>query len=102
MKIPASIKIGGHDIKITRCKPNEISSHGEYYGRGLEIRLDDDYDLPESRQAECFLHETIEAIRHLYNLKFDHAELVIISEQLFAIIRNNGLRFDSPEKEAKP
>lgn len=96
MKIPASIRIGGHDVEIKKiCEPN-FHDYGDYNRWFSLIRLNTD-GVKESKMAETFLHEIIEAINGKNELKMEHHVIMTLSEDLFAIIRNNKLDFVSEE-----
>ena len=97
MKIPEFIKIGGHTITVRLVFPSDITNSGSYSSYYNLIRLESDYDTPEDSLAETFLHEIIEGIKNLNNLKVEHTELSVISESLFAVIRNNNLDVRIPE-----
>jgi len=92
MKIPKLIRVGGHDITIKLVKSDDMKQSGDYDTWYDVIRINMD-SLPESSQAEILLHEILEAISKKYNLELEHKTLTIISESLFAIIRNNKLDF---------
>lgn len=93
MNIPSSVKVGGHRIHVKKVSPSEINGPGEYSNFYRLIRLEDDPDIPESAQAEVFMHELLECVKVLNNLQLDHTVLTVLSEGLFSIIRNNNLDF---------
>ena len=92
MEIPDKIKLGGHIVKIEKVSKKDIDSGGEYnlYYDLIRVRTD---DTPESSIAECFLHEIIEGIKYKYEIALDHANLTVLSEVLFQVIRENKLNF---------
>ena len=92
MKIPRVVQIGGHPIGVSFATSKTISNPGEYngYHQSIVIRRDD--DVREDVMAEVLLHEILEAIVHIYNLKdIEHTALTVLSETLFAVIRANKL-----------
>jgi len=93
MKIPNQIKIGGHKIKIRRVRCDKEKNMGSFdnWFRSINLNID---DINEDSLAETFLHELFEAINSLYNLSCDHKNITVLSEVLFAVIRDNHLRFD--------
>ena len=92
MKIPKSLKVGGHKIAVEKVNTKDIESGGEYnyYYNLIRIRID---DCPESSISECFLHEIIECIKVRNQLNIDHTHLTVLSEGLFQVIRDNELNF---------
>lgn len=92
MKLPKKIKIGGHTIKIKQVKSDTLKNHGSYDNWYKEIQINID-STTESTQAEALLHEIIEAIKGVNNLDLDHKDLTVISENIFAVIRNNKIDF---------
>jgi len=96
MEIPKSLKIGGHVITIQLHDSQTIGGQGEYNSYYQLIRLRDGSDIAEDIIAETLLHEIVEAVRHQNNLNIDHTHLTVLSESLFAVIRNNGLDFRLP------
>jgi len=93
MKIPDSIKLGGHTIKIEKVMTKDIDNGGEFRDYFNLIKLRNNFDSPESSIAECFLHEIIQAIRVKNNLEIDHTHLTVLSEVLFQVLRDNELIF---------
>ncbi len=92
MKIPKTIKMGGHKIKVRQVDENELSNTGDFHGWPQIIRIGVS-GTTESGQAETLLHEILEAAKFKYNLDLDHKDLTIISEVLFAVIRDNKIDF---------
>jgi|SRR6185436_5308986 len=99
MKIPEKIKIGGNNFKISRG-----SYRGEFDrdGGALYWETNDLYlanDMPEDREATCFLHE----ILHGLNIYLTEEQATYISEGLIQIIRDNNLDFrkESNGKKSK-
>lgn len=93
MKIPKSVMVGGHRIRIKIRTSKDVNGPGDYNDYHGLIRIRGEFDIPESSQAETLLHEIIECIRAKNNLELDHTVLTVISESLFAVIRNNNLDF---------
>jgi hypothetical protein len=92
MKIPKKLKIGGHEIEVRRATTSRLAA----FDLGIhEISISADGSFPESKLSEAFLHEIIEGIMVLNDLKCkdDHTEITTLSEALFAVIRNNDLDF---------
>ncbi len=86
------MKILGHDYEI-RNDPNvylENDTVGQVCFRGLWIKLDS--SAPITRYEEALLHEIIEALNYHLELKLDHEVLTALSEALFAVLDDNGLK----------
>ena len=92
MRIPESIKIGGHEYKVNRVEGTGMG--GADYGQKIII-IGPDGSFPESTLSETVLHEIIELIANNYDLDLrkDHKELTTLSEVLFGVIRDNNLDF---------
>jgi len=95
MNIPKNIQNGGHNINIEFATSATIDNPGEFNAYYQQIRLRKEDDTPEDAIAEALLHEIFEGIKHFNNLDIQHKDLTVLSEGLFAIIRNNHLQFDS-------
>lgn len=96
MKIPRILKIGGKKIKVRIQKSDysiEGENIGEWDGNRQTIMLDNLVDAPIERMEECFLHEIIEGINGMYELKLSHWKITVMSEVLFQIIKDNKLDF---------
>lgn len=99
MKIPRTLKICGHVVKVRIVKTikgpmagnlgyadlnhNEIVLCKEYEGKPLE----------ESMRAEVFLHETIHMIGQIYGIPLNEKTVRQSSGALFQVIRDNKLDF---------
>jgi hypothetical protein len=99
MKIPRTLKICGHVVKVRIVKNikgqmagslgyadlnhNEIVLRKEYEGKPLE----------ESMRAEVFLHETIHMIGQIYGIPLNEKTVRQTSGALFQVIRDNRLDF---------
>ena len=92
MLIPNEIFIGGHSIEIKKVGSDILKNPGHFDSWYHLIKINID-DAKEDIQAEALLHEIIEAVSTIYNLGLDHKDLTVLSEVLFAIIRNNKLNF---------
>lgn len=99
MKIPNTIKSGGHYLKIEKVPTKDIDNPGEFNNYYRLIRIREDVNIPESVVSEAFLHELLEVIRIVNNLDIDHTHLTILSEHLFQIMRDNKLNFSEDEEE---
>lgn len=106
MKIPKTLKIGGHIYQV--LFPYHFQERGDLRGQhdsdGNRILLDDmdawSHELrPESAIAQTFLHEILHACERVSGHKVfsgDEGERAVegISEALFQVLRDNKLHFD--------
>ena len=83
MKIPSELKIGAHRYKVI------ITDLETKYGLHdcCKATITIDASLPDSRKGSTLLHE----ILHALNSELDHALLDSLSEQIFAVLHDNGL-----------
>lgn len=89
MKIPKKLKIGANTFKISRGSFRTESGQdgGFLLWETNELFLAD--DMPEAREATCFLHE----ILHGLNIYLTEEQTTYLSEGLMQIIRDNNLDF---------
>ena len=98
MKIPEKLKIMGHEYVVSfdsKLFMNENVGGGKACGNGLYIVLGG--GMPESREAEVFLHEIIEQVKYCLQVEISHEDLSALSEGLFAVLRDNGLSFSNKD-----
>ncbi len=97
MRIPKTIAIGGHEIKVIR-KPDLID-HAEAYGlfdkTELAIYLDE--SLEGSLAWETFWHEVIEAINHFAEADMEHKTI-----QTFGLLLHQVFVSGFPTKTTNP
>jgi len=92
MIIPEKIKIGGHWITVEIVGDKELSDDlGSYTNWCKAIRINK--TATTTTQIETFLHEILEAIVIIYEVKIKHQDLTIISSTFFQILRENNLDF---------
>ena len=94
MEIPSKVKILGHEYLVCydeKIFMTENSGCAKACANTLEIKLSP--QVPESRQAEAFMHEIFEMIKYTLNIELEHSDLSAVSEILFAVIRDNKLDF---------
>lgn len=94
--IPDTIKISGFTIpiKYTNLLQDENCT-GQYNPRTKEIRID--LSCCPEQQYATFLHEVVEAIAEIYEIKpleNDHYAIVILSEALHQFMRDNHGRIN--------
>ena len=88
MEIPTVLKVGGHAIKVVEVSKEEANDKdycGETSYQENIIRIDS--SLSQSRKEATLIHEI------LHNLKtvMDHEFLDSLSEQLYQVLKDNGL-----------
>ena len=96
-----SVRLLGHSYEIRREYCGEIGNPGETCVFPNIIRIAK--DLPASSQNEILLHELIESIINRFNIEshIDHDHIVLISEVLHQVLRDNKLEFYEDKEEAK-
>jgi len=98
MKIPKTLKIGGKKIKMRVIKKIDTDENENIIGlwdvEKYIITLQNNDTTPNGKLEECFLHEILEAINGLYELKLPHYKITLISELLYQIIKDNKLDFN--------
>ena len=90
MKIPSKLKVGANTFRVMRSPLNEGSS--DHCGGWMDWESNTIFlgtDMPEDREATCFLHE----ILHALNVYLSEKETTYLSEALMQIIRDNKLNF---------
>ena len=97
MIIPNKLKFGGHSIPIEGHGKKQNEKQGYYDMTHDFISIVNDMDLSESIIAEIFMHEIIEMINHRYGLELQHKTIIILSETLFSVMRDNNLDFGQGE-----
>lgn len=89
MKIPSTIFVFGHAIDVRKVSvPEEIPGIGTILGRYVpskqEITLFDNPDKPSVAESN-FIHEAIEAIDVLGDLKLNHTQISTLSSALHQV-----------------
>lgn len=84
MRIPNSISLGKHNIKIHKVKPIAESYIGRLNTRSLDMYINQNY-CP-SLQEEAFFHETVHAISLVYGLNLSEHQVGILGEQIYSSI----------------
>ena len=85
VNIPLSFKLMGHTIHVSwehkLFDDNGHRLYGSFDMDNLEITLDD--AMPESLAEETFLHEVIEAVNVLSEIKLPHNYIQIMSGLIY-------------------
>jgi len=100
MKIPKQIKVSSHKVRIKRLKkikePSMMTAMGYADLANNEIVLCREYSdspVPESMQAEVFLHEILHIISNLYGIVLPEGKVNQLAAALLQVIRDNKLNF---------
>jgi Zn-dependent peptidase ImmA (M78 family) len=95
LKIPSTIKILGHEIKVVYedkviLEGKEVCGYADIDQNIIHLQ---GKNLPESMQALTLLHEILHFISHLQGKKTTEEMVEFWSANLFPVIRDNNLRF---------
>lgn len=93
MKIPNTIKIGAHEIKVVQCDDDALA--GEHLGLcdafNSQIKLLK--RLPPTLKGETLLHEIFEYLNIALELKMEHNVIQSFSYNLYQVLHDNELKF---------
>lgn len=92
MKIPSNINVFGQNIDVTLVDTPEVLPNvgqilGRYTPAKQEITLYHNKDKPGIAQSN-FIHETIEAIDLLGDLKLNHTQISTLSSALHQVLQD--------------
>ena len=94
MKIPKTLKIGGHIYKII-IRNKRIKDADTRLGSvdvyANHIFINRDGIQAQSQQESTLLHEIIEAISELNKLKFAEEQICILETGLYQVLKDNKL-----------
>ncbi len=99
MKIPKTISLCGHDIKVVYQKKlfvDNTECWGVYHDEEHTIYLKEGMD--KTREMEIFLHEAIHAIGEIHVLNFSEKAVKILGVEMLGLIRNNKIDLLKNEK----
>ena len=93
MNLPDTVKIGPYSIKVEVVDNLTVDREhgGEYSPRELKISLDSSL---RKRHGEIFIHEIIEAINDIYNLRINHDDMMVLGVVLYQVIKENRITFE--------
>jgi len=85
-KIGKTIMIGGHLISIEDEKnfTRDHDAYGEWRPDQMKIIID--ADLPDTLRNEAIIHEVLEAITGIYDIRIKHHKLMILGVVLHEIL----------------
>ena len=92
MEIPKKLKIGGfvYDVIIDkRMEDSGVNSTGTHYQYKQKIWIDEECHFQQ--QEETLIHEIIEAINSANELKMEHNQIAMLSNQLYQVLKDNNL-----------
>lgn len=90
MKLPKTLKVGGHTIKVT-VYPLPDGVDGEFSTETNEIRISD--RLAPSQIGATLLHEIMHAMNSEFDKDLEHIILESLSQQLYQVLHDNKLSF---------
>ena len=99
MKIPKSIKVAGHEIKIVykkSLKSEGVSCVGMAFltqGRIELARTSEGVKLSKDQLAAAFLHECLHVISTLHSLGLNEKQTNAFELALYPFLHDNKLRF---------
>ena len=93
MKIPNTVKIGGHTVIVSSRDhmARDDNRLGESCGTGNYINID--RSAPESTMASTFLHEIIEQLNWQLELNLEHCKISQLEAGLYQVLHDNKLQF---------
>lgn len=94
MNIPSILKIGGHDYTVTKnpaCQIDGLVCCGAHNGSLETIQVN--LNHPLGTQQATLVHEIIEAINWMHELKLEHTAICTLSEVLYQVLKDNDLYF---------
>lgn len=92
MNLPDEVKVGPYSIKVEVVDNLAVDREhgGEYSPRELKISLD---SLLRKRHGEILMHEIVEAINDIYNLKINHDDMMVLGVVLYQVLKENEITF---------
>lgn len=94
MKIPSTLRIGGHDYTVNQnpaCAINGSVCCGAHNGSRELIEVNPSF--PIGTQESTLLHEIIESINWMHELKLEHRVICTLEEGLYQVLKDNDLYF---------
>lgn len=92
MKLLNKIKIGGKIVNVQYVSGEQHFPDGEFGISFLKqnlIKIDNSQTIEE--QESTLLHEILEFIKHMFELKLEHRDLCCLEVALYQIIKDNKL-----------
>jgi len=98
LKIPKSVSIGRHTIKIKRKYISDEPIIGRLNVKTFEILINKNY--PTSVQQEAMIHELTHAISIIYGLQLSEQQVTVLAETIYSYLMpiQEGIM---PQRDAK-
>jgi len=93
VKIPKTIKIGGHDISVSFDHKLVLMRGNSGESCAMENSIVIDPNAQPSQQEATLLHEIIENINSNYELKLEHTQISSLEATLYQVLHDNKLIF---------
>ena len=96
MKIPKSIRIAGHDVRVLVVKKFKEHYKGESYANKNLVRIArESHGQPFAKDqiSSTLLHEIIHQIDDKYDIGLSEKKLRKLETGLFQVLRDNDLDF---------
>jgi hypothetical protein len=91
--IPKKLKIGGKWVEIKLVEGEEHFPDGEF---GMAIFKQNIIKIDSSQKPEeqmsTLLHEIIEYINYMFELKLEHSDIMCLEVALYQVLKDNKLR----------
>ena len=93
MAIPKSLKILGHQYEIIINDENQSanSNFGTYWAKHNRIWINS--QICEQQQKSTLIHEILEAINFLEDIKLKHEQITRLEAGLYQVLKDNNLDF---------
>jgi hypothetical protein len=102
-QIPKSIHLGGHEIpvKLVKHVPGDEDEHvfGHYDPKTMTIRIRK--DLRPSMMEEVFVHEVVEAINDIFELRLAHNKIQTLGVALHQALLCQSSTSETPSPSSK-
>ena len=92
MNIPSSVKVLGHNYAVIMVDLNETDTYGNLNPNANIIRLNK--NKTKSQVDSTFLHEIIETLNQLLELRLEHNQIMGLESGLYQALKDNKLHFD--------
>jgi len=91
MKIPKTLKIGGHIFEvILKDRNRDGGSNPASINTGI-CKIWIDNKQAKSQVESSLIHEIIEAIDYLYGLDLEHKQIEVIESAFYQVLKDNSL-----------
>ena len=93
MKIPDKLKIGGHWFEVIKAY-DRLKLHGsddEGASTNFYSRIWIDTSMSKSEQEETLIHEIIEMINTMHDMKLNHQTISTLGEAIYQILIDNRI-----------